>query len=216
MDKRSIEQRALAVIDRVRRTRSAALGRDGSELTLCDPVLAAAACGYRVLVEDALAPGIAGELDRDTRTITVSPAWRLPERRFTIAHEVGHLMLGHPGITLHRDRPYDRGRDRHQPRPPQEAEADYFAACLTMPDYLVEDVFTRIFGPTRPYRVGEALAYHLNPRHPDWAQSAGPAEVAIAIARFRHHPAVPASIADRFQVSATSMGIRLLELGIVR
>jgi hypothetical protein len=50
-------------------------------------------------------------------------------KRFTIAHEIGHLML-HPDVTQFRDTNF-RGD-------PQEASANRFAAALLMPAWMLE------------------------------------------------------------------------------
>ncbi len=49
-------------------------------------------------------------------------------RRFTVAHELGHILLGHP---LREDTPYTRTFSKIRPR--IESEADMFAARVLSP-----------------------------------------------------------------------------------
>jgi Zn-dependent peptidase ImmA (M78 family) len=57
-------------------------------------------------------------------------------RRFTIAHELGHLVLGHPTQVPSRTHsPGARGASIH------ELEANAFAAELLMPEYLLREKF---------------------------------------------------------------------------
>ena len=51
-----------------------------------------------------------------------------PRRRFTVAHELGHIILGHPLDTIqHRNSETDAGQ------PPAEMQANVFARDLLMP-----------------------------------------------------------------------------------
>lgn len=75
---------------------------------------------------------ISGFFDFESNTIIVNED--IPPRRktFTIAHELGHAIM-------HRD--YARSEDyqvmprsnNHEDKPPEEVEADIFAACLLVP-----------------------------------------------------------------------------------
>jgi Zn-dependent peptidase ImmA (M78 family) len=63
-------------------------------------------------------------------------------QRFTIAHELGHLML-HEGDTVHVDRAFRvnfRKESLDEPRDVEETEANAFAAQLLMPQELIEKV----------------------------------------------------------------------------
>ncbi len=83
--------------------------------------------------------------DDNIKVIGVNTA-ELPQRqRFTIAHEIGHLVL-HQGDAVHvdtyhtfqvnfRDPDYRPGTDR------RETEANAFAAALLMPEALVKEEF---------------------------------------------------------------------------
>ena len=69
------------------------------------------------------------------RGIIVTTKLGLPVQRFTVAHELGHLMLGH-GTSL--DETIDfAGRNAPASRPKQEAAADTFASELLAPRSLL-------------------------------------------------------------------------------
>lgn len=61
-----------------------------------------------------------------------------PRKRFTIAHQLGHLLLQHrfPGTRVHVDRGNLVGF-RHDRADPWEVEAAFFAQTLLMPTHLV-------------------------------------------------------------------------------
>jgi Zn-dependent peptidase ImmA (M78 family) len=76
--------------------------------------------------------------------IAVNSAHHLNRRRFTIAHELAHYHLDHPGTDLHvdgdftinlRDQTSSQATDKH------EIEANAFAAALLMPhEFLIRDL----------------------------------------------------------------------------
>ena len=53
----------------------------------------------------------------------------ISSRRFTIAHELGHILLGHPLVAGY----HKRSRDKSSPIPRTETEADSFASKLLAP-----------------------------------------------------------------------------------
>lgn len=67
-------------------------------------------------------------------------------RRFTIAHELGHLML-HQNSMLNygHGEVYFRHTYGHQKHDPKEYEANYFAACLLMPEDLVQNYVNSMY-----------------------------------------------------------------------
>lgn len=74
--------------------------------------------------------------DSDIRTIYVNildPEFR---QRFIIAHEIGHILLGHEGIS-HRDTSYTIYKDLIERM--NEVSANGFAAELLMPEQLLRD-----------------------------------------------------------------------------
>lgn len=72
-----------------------------------------------------------------TREIRINKYEPLVRQRFTIAHEIGHILLGHEGISF-RDPNYQMYNDLIMRA--KEANANSFAAELLMPKTLVRDV----------------------------------------------------------------------------
>jgi len=117
---------------------------------------------------------------------------------------------------IHRDRPvFDiegGGRSRY------EREADYFAACLLVPRRLLEDEFDKRFHVGPPLPLTDAVAFNLCGTSAHALMRAGPSSyefsAAVASARSfngRHFR----SLADTFNVSVSSMAIRLRELELL-
>jgi Zn-dependent peptidase ImmA (M78 family) len=123
-------------------------------------------------LEIRLAPtgtNISGALVRsgDTTFIAINNAQHSNRQRFTIAHELAHYYLDHPGEDLHVDGDFtvnlryrsstDDARDAH------EVEANRFAAALLMPqEFLTRDMFAdypldeeKVKKLARKYQVSE-------------------------------------------------------------
>jgi Zn-dependent peptidase ImmA (M78 family) len=97
-------------------------------------------------------------------------------QRFTIAHEIGHFVLGHYENEIYVDKTYkvQFRSDAHEVSHPEEAQANTFAAALLMPkEMLAKDVRQRAHGHQieddvidalmQRYRVSErALLIRLN------------------------------------------------------
>jgi Zn-dependent peptidase ImmA (M78 family) len=76
---------------------------------------------------------LSGVLKKSRGVIGVNKKHPMVRRRFTIAHELGHLLLGHD---LGKD---DDVVDDDFDKPiPKEKEANIFASCLLMPAEMVE------------------------------------------------------------------------------
>lgn len=157
----------------------------------------------------------AGMIDRTRGIIAVSTRFPYPARRFTGAHEIGHFVM-HPHEVMHRDRPiFDTYR---RERPPQEQEADYFAACFLAPKKLVEEEFMARFIKKPPLPLTDTVAWNLlgESAHELFGPSAGSLDFAAAVAgaasfNGKHFK----SLADHFGISVSAMAIRLQELGLV-
>jgi Zn-dependent peptidase ImmA (M78 family) len=97
--------------------------------------------------EDELS-GVLIKEDKET-VIGVNENHSFNRRRFTIAHEIGHLLLAHPGqmfvdktfrqkaVVVRRDGRSSEGTDA------QEIEANRFAAELLMPSEIVHEEITK-------------------------------------------------------------------------
>jgi Zn-dependent peptidase ImmA (M78 family) len=159
----------------------------------------------------------AGMIDRGRERPMIGISTRFPRevQRFTLAHEVGHYTL-HDGEVMHRDRPVDGVGCGV--RSPVDEEADYFAACLLVPEALVTRAFEERFTKDIPLPLTDAVAYELGRGGGQALLLAGASshDFARAVARatqfngrrFR-------SLADTFSVSVSVMAIRIRELGLI-
>jgi Zn-dependent peptidase ImmA (M78 family) len=164
--------------------------------------------------------GAIGSLDRRSLLITISGSRQHTRRRFTLAHELGHLLL-HNDLRNYREVVQLENSSAHSRQPLKEQEANSFAVELMMPSSIIRRVFEDFFGnPIDGTKLDEDLAYFLSQgRKKVSAQDIvdmGPVERARRFARiasFKSRQFKPMS--DLFDVSVETMGYRLLELGLV-
>lgn len=127
-----------------------------------DPIKVAKAIGLEVVTED-LGSDVAGLLVRrgNRAVIAVHRGDPANRRNFTIAHEIGHHVLGHqfePGEHVHVDRGHyisQRGPRSSTGVDPKEVEANQFAAALLMPAALVRDAAGQLGLPIMDSDVSE-------------------------------------------------------------
>jgi hypothetical protein len=197
--------------------------KDANPLDSADPLIALPHLGFEPVEDatlgemdhDGVVVAVAGLLDRDRSQVRYSPRFPRELQRFTLAHEVGHIIL-HAGTGLHRDRALDPNRS-NPPLSPQEREADMFAAAFLMPTKHVSAEFNRRFSTAR-FMLDETTAFGLGDGKP--RNSAGRTSqvggLAARLARATHfHGFHFRSMAEHFGVSPATMTIRLRELELV-
>jgi len=132
--------------------------------------------------------GLSGFLISDSdsgrQIIGVNQSHHINRRRFTIAHEIGHHVMGHLEGKIHVDsnttlRVAARSSVSSKGTDPHEVEANSFAAELLMPQSLVEDAMATIEGDSN---LGDDQ--------------------------------IIAAIAKQFKVSESAMSFRLANLGL--
>lgn len=123
---------------------------------------------------------------------------------FTLAHEVGHWVLHRAHLRNDENAAalFGPGAEpafvcRSGDRSPEEWQADKFASCLLMPR---ADVLA-LWSELRPDGCEIAIA--------DIVAAAGGLDAEAAIQRFCR------PLAERFEVSAQAMGIRLRDVGLI-
>lgn len=94
----------------------------------------AGAFGLEV-VEFAFHNKISGLLKKEQGVIGVNQTHHPVRKRFTIAHELGHFLLGHGLGEEIQEETIDDSFDKSHP---QEREANQFASCLLMPREFVK------------------------------------------------------------------------------
>ncbi len=128
--------------------------------------------------------------------------------RFTLAHEVGHWRLHRKHLM---DDPSARSLfeancgpafvQRSGANPPEEVQANGFAACVLMPRQLVYDAWTQWRGSDTPVAISELP---VGDYHPDRQ-----ANEDMAMEQFCK------PLAERFEVSAQAMRYRLQKLELL-
>jgi Zn-dependent peptidase ImmA (M78 family) len=119
-----------------------------------DPIKVAKTIGLHVMSDD-LGPDVSGLLIREGDRVLIAVERSDPpnRRNFTIAHEIGHHVLGHQfesGTHVHVDKGNyisQRGPKSSKGVDPKEVEANQFAAALLMPSPLVRAEVQRCSRP---------------------------------------------------------------------
>lgn len=194
--------------------------------SVLEPENAARILGLTYIVEETLGNfgsgkdhfEVAGSIDRNRAVISVSRRFPLEVRRFTGAHEIGHWVL-HKDEVMHRDRPIKGLSFNQHKLNPKEREANFFAACFLVPKKLLLKTFRSLFGKP-PFRFDENTSFILSPEDPDRLirpeQGSLDRELTLACHELFRNGQKYKSLAERFNVSATTMAIRLKEVGIVK
>ena len=153
---------------------------------------------------------IAGLVDPQRREVVVSDEFDRPSMRFTGAHELAHIVLHEPKSLL-RERPVDGMRQGVKKR--LEREADIFGARFLMPEILMCAAFEQTFGVQPPIRLDDNLAHWLSPQNPREVLFAEPGSLLPfrRLAQLSPRP-MHLSLSEQFEVSITTMAIRLQEL----
>ncbi len=191
-------------------------------IDILDPAIALSLIGYDYELVDGLGQyrtssgliEVAGVIDQPSRTVKISGQFRLSERHFTLAHELGHAVLHPSNIGTHRDRAKEGPAFS---RDPVEIQADKFATFFLLPARLVSSRFAQIFG-SGSFELNDDTAFALSgssfhnfkSKHP---QKHDLCLLLASTGRFNGQNLVP--LAEQFRVSAKAMAIRLEEIGLV-
>jgi IrrE N-terminal-like domain len=168
--------------------------------------------GY--LVERGRRSEIAAELNNGRQLVRVATGFSMPVTRFTLGHELGHIIL-HPELeTVHRDLPLDKAG---VVRDPVEVEANRFSACYLMAKSLVINQFKVCYG-TDHLKLDEdssRLLFGVDIERA-WFKYKSLRQITEFAARagsFGQNHFRP--LHSQFKVSPGAMAIRLEQLGLV-
>lgn len=162
---------------------------------------------------------LAGFVDGRRRKIVVARELPSEVKRFTIAHEIGHLLM-HPNRLQFREDPRTDIALRGGQKSPLEYQADSFAGFLTIPRKIVTDKYERMFGiPIDGAKLTENQAYAVLGEKGILSVIANLSALDLAKLVAEAISLVygePRTLSEVFGVSSTAMGIQLLRVGLVR
>ena len=196
-------------------------GESVTRLDVCDPWVAAQHLKFTVQEGCVDSPGtrsgfqLGGFLNRPARLIGLSDTQKPRTMRFTLAHEVGHVLL-HLGMHHHREIPLHGMTEPVEPVEPREREANHFAGCFLVPSKLLRRAFRVSFGVERltltddvAYQLlGDGFMTLMNSPY----ESLHFERVVAQTIRFRGRRFD--ALNDLFDVSPTTLAVRLRQVGL--
>lgn len=219
-----IEDLARSVQLKLWEQRRELFGNVDDPIEVLDPAKVLELAGYTVWyhegglghdTQDGTRVDVAGLIDPMSNTVEISMLSLPIERLFTLAHELGHVVLGSTGLVVHRDRPLNGTRIA---RDIFERQADKFAAAFLMPGKLLRKAFLRRF-LTECFQLDDATAFALRASFADDVRKEFSTLRALScyLASTEHYNGggFP-SLTSIFKVSPVAMAIRLEELGLVK
>jgi Zn-dependent peptidase ImmA (M78 family) len=166
-------------------------------------------------VVNSVASEVAGIINREDMTISISGKYKPEIQNFTSAHELGHALL-HNLPVLHRDIPIDGSEDQKS-RPKIEKDADKFAAFFLMPKTLVIKEFIKSFG-TDQYQLNKESIFELTglpiTKFKSEYNTKRKISRLLATANSNNGSAL-VPMTKKFNVSTEAMAIRLEELELI-
>jgi len=198
-------------------------GENVTPIDVCDPWKAAQHLEYEVQEGWVDSPGmragvqLGGFLNRPMKLIGLSDQLAQRTMRFTLAHEVGHILL-HPGLHHHREIPLHGMTEPHEPVNPKERQANHFAGCFLVPTKQLKRAFLASFGVEK-LTLTDNVAFELlggsfmSLMNTPYDSLAFDRVVAQAV-RFSGRQF--GALNDLFQVSPTTLAIRLRQVGLTR
>lgn len=197
-------------------------GENVTPLDVCDPWVAAKYLGIEVqegwIRSEGTRQGfqLGGFINRPANLIGIADELKPRTKLFTLAHELGHMLM-HPGLHHHREIPMQGLIEPHEPTDPKERQANHFAGCFLVPGKQLRRAFLACFG-MESLKLTDTVAWKLlGANYASLMNSPFPSlafeRVVAQTQRFDGHQFV--SLHNLFQVSPTTMAIRLRQTGLV-
>jgi Zn-dependent peptidase ImmA (M78 family) len=192
-------------------------------INILEPSLAVSTLGYNLDYIESLdyltkdpKTKIAGVINTIEKKIWISNAFEGYEKRFTLAHEIGHAVM-HKGMDMHRDRPVDGSSRSKAKRDFREYEADQFAVYFLMPEDYLRSRFKQLF-LTDSFRITDDVLSVLDKKVSQEVQATqNIRELTRIIAEVRLFNSQSFNpLTKQFGVSIEAMAIRLEELELVK
>ena len=161
---------------------------------------------------------VIGIFDPQHCKIIVSLQYGFEAARFTIAHELGHMLLHGRRVVQHRE--FNPNGTRHIQQSRIEREANRFAAQFLMPNWLMRARIKESFYQDPPIIINEHIAYRLVGDNFGYLLAADSSDLRRELAlskcgrNFQNEQIIP--LHAQFKVSKKAMAYRIKELGIVR
>lgn len=198
-------------------------GKRVQRLDCCDPWEVAKYLNFHVQEGDLSFPNLpygvrlGGFLNRAARLVAIADQLKPRTKRFTLAHELGHVLL-HPGMHHHREMPIHGLGEPREPAELEELQANHFAGCLLVPTSLLKKAFWSMF-KFEYLTLTDDVAYALIGEDYMSLMNSPPCSLAFhrrvgEVERFDCRQFQ--SLVDLFQVHPTTMAIRLRQCGLVR
>ena len=198
-------------------------GESVTPLDVCDPWVAARHLEYEVRegwidsVGTRAGHQLGGFLDRPKKLVGLADHQPFRTKRFTLAHEVGHILLHHR-LHHHRELPLHGMTEPREPADLIEREANHFAGCFLVPSKQLKLAFAASFN-VDCLTLTDDVAFELlgagfmSLMNGPYESLAFERLVAQA-QRFRSRHF--GSLHDLFAVSPTTLAIRLRQVGLTR
>ena len=197
-------------------------GETVTPLDVCDPWAAAKHLGFEVqegwLSSDGTRQGfqLGGFINRPAKLIAISDEQKPRTKLFTLAHEVGHLLM-HPGLHHHRELPMHGLTEPRDPTDPKERQANHFAGCFLVPKKQLRRAFLACFG-VESLKLTDTVAWEL--LGASYASLLNSPYSSLAfervVAQAQHFGGRQfGALHDLFEVSPTTMAIRLRQTGLL-
>ena len=188
---------------------------------MLDPVIGLRMYGYDFDVPETLGQyrkngsliEVAGIIDNNLKSVSISGQFSFNTRNFTAAHELGHAVL-HEANGVHRDKPLDGASFAKEAI---EYQADHFAKYYLMPQKLLRNIFKSLF-LTDSFTLNESTAFALyagsNVNIDERYKSLRDLSRMLASTNSYNGTRFP-SLATQFKVSTEAMAIRIEELNLI-
>lgn len=196
-------------------------GQKVTPVDVCDPWVAAQHLGYEVQEGCVDSPGtrsgfqLGGFLNRSAKLIGLSDKQLPRTKRFTLAHELGHVLL-HPGIHHHRELPLHGITEPRVPVELKERQANEFAGRFLVPTKQLTRAFQASFGVER-LTLTDNVAFDLLGRSYTSLMNSPYESLHFerVVAQAVHYGCRQfQALHDLFQVSPTTLAIRLRQAGL--
>lgn len=198
-------------------------GQKLTRLDMCDPWRAAEYLDFEVQEGYLTDPNgrvgvqLGGFLNRPFHLIAIADHLKPTTKRFTLAHELGHVLI-HPTMHEHRELPIHGLGEPREPTEPKEKQANHFAGCFLVPGFLLKRAFKAAFR-VEQLTLRDDVCQELLGGEFMMLMNSPPSSLAFerriaSVERFQGRQFD--SLCTLFKVHPTTMAMRLRQCGLTR